>query len=576
MGGKRQEDLQMKIPALMHLARLGYAYVSPRGLRRDPESNIRTEELREAAARLNGREMPPESFGRMMEELRERMRREDLGEAFCQLIRDGWEGWRLISFTDPAENCFAAVPEMACGREKGAFRPDITLTVNGIPLAMIEVKTRKQNRGIRAEYDRMLERFQRGEARPFLQGMQVWAFSNGRESDEDRLLPDEGACYGTAAWKDFPLHTFRDRRPGSCRTLPPVNRDTEEAIRQDQGLPEKLRGLEARRNASPGTLTHRMLTMLFRPDRFLFLLRYGLHFVQEETAGGNPERRKMLFSEDQLNALWEARSKLRRGYRSWQFRSCGAAGEPALIRGLAEMIREERPESRIYWVAADRGELVRMDAAMKQAGLETGRLGRLRDGQLVLMEPVDNPKKWLEEPKEKAFCGTRVFLLPSPFPGSERSSRFRQKLRRADPGAVMIRFHRSAEPGNGKNYTYLVACADGTLYCGWTNDLEKRVRTHNTGRGARYTRSRRPVRLVYYEAFATREEAMSREWHLKRMSRAEKERLIAGWKEKLAEEGPAEGKLAKKRLTVEKRMVTKPAEKNPDEEKQAEERKKNG
>ena len=79
---------------------------------------------------------------------------------------------------------------------------------------------------------------------------------------------------------------------------------------------------------------------------------------------------------------------------------------------------------------------------------------------------------------------------------------------------------------NSHNYTYLLRCADDSLYCGWTNDLEGRVRTHNAGRGARYTRSRRPVRLVYYEEFATREEAMSREWHLKRMSRAGKERLI--------------------------------------------------
>ena len=51
------------------------------------------------------------------------------------------------------------------------------------------------------------------------------------------------------------------------------------------------------------------------------------------------------------------------------------------------------------------------------------------------------------------------------------------------------------------NYTYLLECSDGTLYCGWTNDLEKRVKAHNSGRGAKYTKSRRPVRLVWYETF---------------------------------------------------------------------------
>ena len=57
------------------------------------------------------------------------------------------------------------------------------------------------------------------------------------------------------------------------------------------------------------------------------------------------------------------------------------------------------------------------------------------------------------------------------------------------------------------NYTYIVKCSDGTLYTGWTNDLEKRVSAHNSGKGAKYTKNRRPVALVYYEEFCTKEEA---------------------------------------------------------------------
>lgn len=73
---------------------------------------------------------------------------------------------------------------------------------------------------------------------------------------------------------------------------------------------------------------------------------------------------------------------------------------------------------------------------------------------------------------------------------------------------------------------YLVRCADDSIYCGWTTDLKKRVRAHNSGQGAKYTRSRRPVKLVYAEEFEEKQEALSREWHLKRLSRAEKLRLI--------------------------------------------------
>ena len=76
------------------------------------------------------------------------------------------------------------------------------------------------------------------------------------------------------------------------------------------------------------------------------------------------------------------------------------------------------------------------------------------------------------------------------------------------------------------NYTYILTCADGTYYCGWTNDLDKRLKAHNQGKGAKYTRPRRPVVLSYYEAFETKHEAMRREYAIKHMSRTQKEHLI--------------------------------------------------
>ena len=78
------------------------------------------------------------------------------------------------------------------------------------------------------------------------------------------------------------------------------------------------------------------------------------------------------------------------------------------------------------------------------------------------------------------------------------------------------------------NFIYIVQCSDGTLYTGWTNDLDKRMKAHNEGRGAKYTRARRPVELVYSEIFETKEEALRREYAIKRMTRAQKIKLIEG------------------------------------------------
>lgn len=79
------------------------------------------------------------------------------------------------------------------------------------------------------------------------------------------------------------------------------------------------------------------------------------------------------------------------------------------------------------------------------------------------------------------------------------------------------------------NYTYMVRCADGTLYTGWTTDVNRRVKCHNDGKGAKYTRPRLPVELVYFEVFDTKEEAMRREAAIKKLSKERKELLVAQW-----------------------------------------------
>ena len=78
-----------------------------------------------------------------------------------------------------------------------------------------------------------------------------------------------------------------------------------------------------------------------------------------------------------------------------------------------------------------------------------------------------------------------------------------------------------------KYYTYILECSDGSFYTGYTDDLEARVDCHNSGKGAKYTRGRRPVKLVYYECFDTKSEAMSREYMIKKLTRRRKEELVA-------------------------------------------------
>lgn len=83
-------------------------------------------------------------------------------------------------------------------------------------------------------------------------------------------------------------------------------------------------------------------------------------------------------------------------------------------------------------------------------------------------------------------------------------------------------------PTEKANYTYLLLCSDGSLYCGWTNDLVKRLAAHNAGTGGRYTRSRRPVELAWYTVSETKQQAMRLEARIKQLRRSQKEALVCG------------------------------------------------
>lgn len=76
------------------------------------------------------------------------------------------------------------------------------------------------------------------------------------------------------------------------------------------------------------------------------------------------------------------------------------------------------------------------------------------------------------------------------------------------------------------NYTYMVRCADNSLYTGWTNDLEKRIQAHNEGKASKYTRARLPVVLVYFETYEDRNEARKREAAIKKLSTKQKRALV--------------------------------------------------
>lgn len=460
----RQEDLRMKIPALLHLSRLGYGYISKAQLRRrDRKTNILPETLKTAAEQINHTNVSPEAFFSMTDELRNQLDANDLGRQFYTTLRDGWNGLRLIDFEHPENNFFQSASELVCGSGSGSFRPDITLFVNGLPLAMIEVKTGDRPGGLREEYDRMLERFRCTEARRYLQCAQVWAFSDDHGDDPNRLRPMEGAFFATVMTDDFPVCAAGGKRSGGCHRLLPRNADEERRILEDNGMPEKPHTSAFRRSLSPEKTTHRMLTRLFHPEQFLFLLRYGIRYTHETDFLGQEILTRRILTTRQLSALEALIGKAKRGYRNWTTIPCGAAGENAVNASLIALVRDLVPGAEVYWVSADEEELPRDQNALQSCGISCATRGRATREPLILVTAEEAPETRLRGREERDDTDRRVFILPQPVSQYGQKPVLNARLRRSEPNAILITRKTNRVPENSFPED-LSAYADGTLY----------------------------------------------------------------------------------------------------------------
>ena len=453
MANVRREDLQVKIPALLHLSRLGYGYLPREQLRRrNRETNILPEVLRAAAERINGIGFSGERFERLMEELRLLLDAEDLGKSFYGTIRDGWNGIRLIDFEHPENNLFQSAAELPCGSGAGSFRPDITLFVNGLPLAMIEVKTSDRIRGLQAEFDRMLKRSCGRKQRRYLQCAQVWAFSDDHREDPDRLFPTEGTFYATVTPEDFPVYAVHGKPVAAGRRLFPRNAEAERLILEDNGIPTGPQSKAFRKSVSPDKSTHRMLTGLFLPERFLFLLRYGIRYVREADLAGKECLTRRMLTAGQIAVLRSLAMKAGRGFLNWTAAPCGAAGEQAMNASLVALLRDIVPGARVHWVSEGRAGLMRDRAQLESCGiLCTEGSGRTKasEKRLILMT-VDEAQDRRPKKTRGGRCANRdVYVLPQPVFRYGQKESFRAGLRKADPEAILVTRKSDRSPESG-------------------------------------------------------------------------------------------------------------------------------
>jgi len=202
------EDSRVKIPCILHLVRLGYRYLSLKNAAWDEETNIFPALFSEAIARINP-ELSAEDSTRLLTDVKLLLDNEDLGKAFYERLTER-SGIRLIDFENFNNNSFHVVTELTCKNGDDEFRPDITLLINGMPLAFIEVKKPNNREGVQAERNRIITRSRNPRFRRFINITQLMVFSNNMEYEDGSPHPIEGAFYASPSYDSPVFNYFRE------------------------------------------------------------------------------------------------------------------------------------------------------------------------------------------------------------------------------------------------------------------------------------------------------------------------------------------------------------------------------
>lgn len=339
------EMTRVQMPALVHLTRLGYTYYGRlfedmADTVYDTDTNILKDVFISQFKRLN-----PDHEGeaeQTLKSIRQELDNDDLGRSFYARLKST-SPVRLIDFENSKDNIFHCTAEFTCKNGQDEFRPDITLFVNGLPLVFIEVKKPNNHGGMVAESDRMnRKRFPNKKFRRFINITQLMIFSNNMEYDsEGGIVPIQGAFYCTAAKKSAPFNCFREENPLNDDIAPyikdypykAINAEIEKKILNDYNNQVIHTSPEYQTNLNVNTPTNRILTSMCSPERLMFILRYGIAYVNmEREVDGKIEtiNQKHIMRYQQMFAAFAIREKLSEGIKSGVVWHTQGSGKTAL------------------------------------------------------------------------------------------------------------------------------------------------------------------------------------------------------------------------------------------------------
>ena len=383
------ELTRVQIPAALHLMRMGYTYLPRNGkeiAERDPDTNILVSVFKEQFLTFNNY-LTDEDFERELANIKLELDQNDLGRSFFKRIQ-GQEGAVYIDWENPEANTFHLALEVTCQNGQDEFRPDIVVFINGLPLSYIEVKQpnaiRDGKTGIQSEQDRTRYRFENRKFRRFNNITQLIALSDNLPYISGQGQQKQGSYYGSNAYSKTKFNAFKEEREVDfLKSIVPLRDEQIDFVLEDVKRFALKSQPEFTTNLQPDTPCNTFLSSLYQKERLLFMLHFGLVYVEEESKEGQIQLQKHVMRYPQYFATRAIEETIAKGVKKGVIWHTQGSGKTALaffnIRYLTNYFSKQGIVPQFYFVV-DRLDLA--DQAFKEftkRGLKVKRINNPRE-----------------------------------------------------------------------------------------------------------------------------------------------------------------------------------------------------
>lgn len=458
------EDTRVKIPATIHFLRIGYNYQSLKDADIDFNTKIFINRFRPALEKINGKKFSDDAIKAIISDIHDLIRNNDLGKSFYRWLIDPNDKIKLIDLDNFDNNDFSVVDELPFtvseDSELGSFRPDINILINGMPLAFLEVKKPNNEGGIQREFSRMVgERLKNPEYIKFFNLIQLVSFSNNMEYEEADDAEDvkAGSFYSTPNGQNTGFSFFREDDSAYFRnySYKHIDDDTVRYVIKDCGYnPAEAETEEFEENMQENTPCNSFITSFFDKERFIYMLRYGIAYVDDKV----PQKHVMRYP--QFFATRKIVERIDNGGHSGIIWHTQGSGKTALAAYATHVLKDYFAGKNIsprFFFVVDRLDLLSQSSLeFTKRGLNVVNCDSKHDFTVELQKPLSTSKKTdnigevcvvnihkfeSDIPKAKNEYGARVqrvFFIDEAHRSYSTTGEFFKNLMMCDTDAIYI------------------------------------------------------------------------------------------------------------------------------------------